>query len=76
MNDVEIKYFKWCGNDKLKWILKDEVEIIKPMFIFYSPIETVSFAPFLVPSISEVRLIFNMKKFRDDIFTEQSNRLS
>lgn len=64
MSDVEIKYLKWCGDDKFKWPVKDEVEIIKPMFIFCGPIETVSFDPFLVPSISEVRLIYNnMKKF-------------
>lgn len=46
--NVEIKFLKWCGDDKYDWKTNNELEIINSDFIFYGPINTVSFSPFIV----------------------------
>lgn len=45
LSDVEMKFFKWCGDDKYDWRTNEEVEMIKPnfVFVFYGPVNTVSF---------------------------------
>lgn len=74
LTDVEMKYLKWVGDDKFWWPAKEDVGLVKPYFIFDGPIQTLSFEPFLIRSIGNVRALFNnLKKFRDEIFRELSS---
>lgn len=74
ITEVEMKYLKWCGDNKFKWPGKVEIELVKPMFIFHGPIKTESFDPFLVP-IVEIRSLYqNIAKLREQIFTENVSK--
>lgn len=71
LSDVEMKYLKWCGDDKYDWKTNEEVEMIKPHFIFYGPINTLSFKPFIIRNITEIRTLYsNIKKLRDEVFKD------
>lgn len=48
LSDIEMKYLKWYGDDKYDWKTNEEVEMIKPHFIFYGPIKTLTFKPFVI----------------------------
>lgn len=75
LTQVEVKYLSWSGDTKYKWPVKDEVEIINPVFIFEGPISTESFDPFVIPSEYRSRQLYDkIKRYRDDIFTEHSVR--
>lgn len=69
ISEVEMKYLKWCGDDKFKWPVKDEVELVKLIFIFDGPIQTDSFDPFVVRTIQEIRELYkNISKLMNELF--------
>lgn len=62
LTQVEVKYLSWSGDTKYKWPVKDEVEIINPVFIFEGPISTESFDPFVIPSEYRIRQLYDKIK--------------
>lgn len=55
-----------------KWPAKEEVEMVKAIFLFHGPIDTLSFDPFIIKSLELIRQLYNnIKKHGNDIFPDK-----